>query len=1091
MRDEPLGVAMLVRILGEIGADRDGRSVEIAGPQVRRLFAVLVISAGRTVSTERLMDVLFPEGLADRSRTATVRTYVSRLRGTIGDDLIETTAIGYRLAIGRDAVDAERFARLVARAATGDPSERLATLDDALALWPSGRALSEFADDEWCRGEAVRLDELRLLAVEQRLDIRLGLGSHGAVCVEAESLARDYPYRERFWSLWMLALYRCGRQVEALRVAHEYRETLADGTGLIPGGEFVDMERRIIAKDQTLDLLTATVPPTQLRGYVLHERVGGGAFGSVFRAVQPSVDRDVAIKVIRREYADDPHFVRRFESEAQLVASLEHPHIVPVYDYWREPGGAYIVMRFLRGGSAKGRLRRGPLDLGLVTRVVTSIGSALTMAHTHGVAHGDVKAANILFDERDDAYLADFGIAAGHAELAGLRRRVPPIGHLHDQTTFARLIGQLLTGQETDSDRSAETTTTELTSGRADLPAACGEVLARAVESGDADQYTDIAAFVAAWTVAVGQAQPLTMDPPAARPEPVNPYKGLRSFGEADTPDFFGRDELIDELDRRCRDRRFVAVVGASGSGKSSAVRSGLVPRLRATELFVITMVPGAHPFDELERALLRVAVDPPAGWNVGLSSDGGIDQAVRRVVPDSSTGIVLIVDQFEEIWTLVSTEEQSRFFGALAATANDSDSLVRVVVVLRADFYDRPLQHPLLGPLTRAGTVAVTALSPGQLEAAITGPVARFGVRCEPALVADLISHSITQPGSLPLLQFALTDLFDRRVEQLMTVDAYVAMGGIAGALAGRAEELCQRHHPDTVRRLFIRLVTLGDGAPDTRRRVRRSELEGIPGAVIDDFGKSRLLTFDHDAVTREATVELAHEALLVSWPRLADWLATDRDDLRGQRHLTDAAAAWQARGRDASDLYHGGRLHAAQLFAVAHPDALNPTERAFLAAGAARAKRGRRLTRAAVLALVVLSVVAASAAVVARSQRSLAERAALNAKINADRADAEAGKSDVNAATAHANALRADAAAALQTETATNAQIRNLAREGRDLAADQPTLGLLLAAEAYRRLPGDADTQGGLQAALVANPIFVVWFGFRAHSVGAGTPD
>jgi serine/threonine protein kinase/DNA-binding XRE family transcriptional regulator len=148
-----------------------------------------------------------------------------------------------------------------------------------------------------------------------------------------------------------------------------------------------------------------------VHGYELGERIGTGGFGVVYRAVQPSVDRDVAIKIILPEYANHPNFIRRFEVEAQTIAQLEHPHIVPLYDYWREPNAAYLIMRLLRGGSLESKIKRGSLPLAVINRYLQQIGQGLYLAHRNGVIHRDLKPANILLDEDDNAYLADFGIA--------------------------------------------------------------------------------------------------------------------------------------------------------------------------------------------------------------------------------------------------------------------------------------------------------------------------------------------------------------------------------------------------------------------------------------------------------------------------------------------------------------------------------------------------------------------------------------------------------------------------------------------------------------------------------------------------------
>ncbi|MCP4198712.1 MAG: serine/threonine protein kinase [Proteobacteria bacterium] len=156
-----------------------------------------------------------------------------------------------------------------------------------------------------------------------------------------------------------------------------------------------------------------------VKGFLLREKIGSGGFGVVYRAVQPSIERDVAVKIILPHYANHPKFIRRFETEAQLIARLEHPHIVPLYDYWREPDAAYLIMRLLRGGSLEGQLSAGPIPVDLVHQYTQQIGRALDVAHRNGVVHRDIKPANVLLDEEANAYLADFGSAQNLKKLNG------------------------------------------------------------------------------------------------------------------------------------------------------------------------------------------------------------------------------------------------------------------------------------------------------------------------------------------------------------------------------------------------------------------------------------------------------------------------------------------------------------------------------------------------------------------------------------------------------------------------------------------------------------------------------------------------
>jgi WD40 repeat protein len=377
-------------------------------------------------------------------------------------------------------------------------------------------------------------------------------------------------------------------------------------------------------------------------------------------------------------------------------------------------------------------------------------------------------------------------------------------------------------------------------------------------------------------------------------------------------------------------------------------------------------MTPGSRPFAQLEMALWPVAVEPPPDLVEPMKRDSsGLLRTLRRVLPDvPGAQLLLVIDQFEELFTLVEDEaERDLFLDSLLAAIDAPRSPLRLVVTLRADFYDRPLQRQQLGQLLKENTEIVLPLNATELTWAIREPARRMGVSLEEGLAPAIVADVADQPGALPLLQYAMTELFERRQNQRISRAAYEEIGGVHGALGRRAESLY--HELDepgqaAARQLFLRLVTLGEGAEDTRRRVLRSELEelritnyelrrktkeeGSPhlSAVVDRFGAARLLTFDRDPLTRAPTVEVAHEALLREWPRLRDWLAQSRDDVRMQRLLARATAEWQQAGQDEGYLLRGSRLDQFENWAEQSQVALTGEERAFLAASlAARRQR------------------------------------------------------------------------------------------------------------------------------------------------------
>ena len=232
---------------------------------------------------------------------------------------------------------------------------------------------------------------------------------------ELESLTRELPLRERLWGLLMLALYRAGGQPTRWPHSSERARCSRDELGVDPVGRAPAAARADPPARTPIWISRAS----RSAATGLLDQVGEGAFGVVYRAIQPQVGREVAIKAVHPELANHPDFVRRFEHEAQIVARLEHPHIVPLYDYWREPDAAYLVMRFLRGGSVEDLLEAGPLDPARVVSILEQIASALAAAHRQGVVHRDVKPGNILLDEEGNAYLTDFGVALDAGRPSG------------------------------------------------------------------------------------------------------------------------------------------------------------------------------------------------------------------------------------------------------------------------------------------------------------------------------------------------------------------------------------------------------------------------------------------------------------------------------------------------------------------------------------------------------------------------------------------------------------------------------------------------------------------------------------------------
>lgn len=436
----------------------------------------------------------------------------------------------------------------------------------------------------------------------------------------------------------------------------------------------------------------------------------------------------------------------------------------------------------------------------------------------------------------------------------------------------------------------------------------------------------------------------------------TNPFKGLRPFGVDDATSFFGRDALVAELLRSIqRGQRLVALVGTSGSGKSSVVRAGLMPALAKAAIegsdrwLVASMMPGAHPFAEIEAALLRTRMDAPASLTEQLTGDdAGLVRASRRILPDDDSRLVLIIDQFEELFTLVDDPSvRERFLSNIVTAVDDPHRRITVVITLRADFYGQQLTHPEFGARLGSGVVNVTAMTAEELEAAALRPAEEQGVAFEPALLGRLIADVGTQPGSLPLFQFTLTELFDRRASDTLAVASYRSMGGIDGALQRRASALydeLDRPQQEAARQLFLRLVVVGDDDQRSRRRVAAREVVSLAvdtiamQQVIERFGQHRLLSFDSDRLTGAPTVEVAHEALLTAWPALEQWIDESRDDLRRHASLATALREWQLAGEHDEYLLTSARVSEFEGWAATSVLSLNQSENAFLDASTAR---------------------------------------------------------------------------------------------------------------------------------------------------------
>jgi WD40 repeat protein len=521
---------------------------------------------------------------------------------------------------------------------------------------------------------------------------------------------------------------------------------------------------------------------------------------------------------------------------------------------------------------------------------------------------------------------------------------------------------------------------------------------------------------VEAWLAALRRVRTAPGPRPASAPAP---YRGLRSYQPEDADWFCGRNgltaDVLDQLRILHDAGGLLAVVGPSGSGKSSLLRAGLIPAVQAGQLAVpgssgwpvILFTPGSRPVRELAVQLAFLSDDDPDRCEAVLLAD---PQAAAGLVAEAVSAerdggdaahpnrLVVVVDQFEELFTdCKSEQERHAFIAALCAAAGQRDGRPAALVVLglRADFYSRVLEYPALVAALQRHQVLVGPMHEAELREAIVGPARKANLGVEDGLVEVLLRDLAPAPGhgspapapahdagALPLLSHALRVTWESSHGGRLTLADYQAAGGIRDAVAASAEEafgdltLAQQ---DLARQVFIRLVNIADDTADTRRRVPVSQLPrpDDTAPILDAFIAKRLITAESD------DVQIAHDALLRHWPRLREWITADRAGAPVHRQLTAAAEAWRDWRRDPSYLYVAGRLAAAEEWAAQGTGELNELESEFLTASVhrrvAEEKAAKRRTRALlqlVAALTAVASVAGVLAVVAFQQKAVVAR-------------------------------------------------------------------------------------------------------------------
>ena len=564
---------------------------------------------------------------------------------------------------------------------------------------------------------------------------------------------------------------------------------------------------------------------------------------------------------------------------------------------------------------------------------------------------------------------------------------------------------------------------------------------------------------------------------PSPDPRRTCPYRGLFAFREEDAPYFFGRELFTKQLSEAVRQRPLVAVVGPSGSGKSSVIFAGLLARLRREgDWNIITFRPTGDPFAALASALLP-HVEPDSGQTVRAERAGRLAGQLRtgeealvdllpRILQQSgrSERLLLVGDQFEELYTLCPEPALiQNFLDFLLAPFTGQQFRPRpnftFLFTLRADFLEQALAHRLLADTIQPGTQMLGPMIRPELRRAIVEPARKLNITFEPGLVARILDDVGQEPGQLPLLEFALTVLWDHQRDGVLTHAGYEANNGIEGALTRHADQTLAALEPaerEAARRILVQLIKPGEGTEDTRRVAYRDEFDAFDWAVVQQLADARLVTTDRNALESE-TVEIAHEALIRNWRQLRAWMDANRAFRVWQERLRGNANHWLATGQDAGALLRDLPLAEAEQWLAKRGQDLSATERAFVRASTARRNRESARRRQERLAR-------------ERFRQRVAAGAVVGLLIALGLAVA-AGFLWREAARERQVAVEAQATAAASSDQARLALSRQLAALARTHLTTELDLALLLSLEA-NRVADSAAARSVLHAALAAHP-------------------
>ncbi len=805
----------------------------------------------------------------------------------------------------------------------------------------------------------------------------------------------------------------------------------SEATALL--GATVSLESR---SDDPGSRLPGALPEagTRINQYEMLRELGRGGMGAVYLARDVKLARLVAIKFLQGR---DRALTERFIVEGRATARCVHENIVVIHDLGEYDGNPYMVLEYLKGQTLRDLVSGDPMPTSRALELIVPVVRALACAHDLDIVHRDLKPENILVTESGTIKVLDFGIAKlveHKAKEEGIRAQVDArseaaqmirpdgmaithtgalmgtipymspeqffgtgIDHRTDIWAVGIILYELLAGRhplEPFGDGRLmsipilEKPMPSLADAGVEVPAELALIVDRCLAKNKDERMGSAAELLEALEPLL----PGRYGRKLAASE--SPYPGLTAFQESDAHRFFGRSRDIAGMLARLRSRPLVGIVGPSGVGKSSFVRAGVIPALKGSgeswESFVIR--PGRHPLAALANVLLPLitggtgplaeqALEHETLTQRLASEPGYLGTLLRSRAGTYRCRILLLVDQFEELYTLVpDPDERMAFTACLAGVADDAASPLRVVLSLRSDFLDRVAEDRHFMAELSSSLFFLTPPDRDGLREALIEPARMAGFRFEdPAIVDRMLDALEDTSGSLPLLQFAASKLWEARdtESRMLTQSSYQNIGGVVGALATHADEVVSRiasMSPEAltvVQEIVQRLVT-----PErTRAIASMSELREVSSHpeqvedIADQLVTARLLVVRTDEDSEAAMVEIVHESLIHSWPRLRRWLDENSEDAAFLEQLRTVAKQWKAKERDPGLLWRGEAMQEARRWNDRYHGKITPLQQEYLRATFAladRAARNRRLLVAGTMAFLALLVVAAAVALV-----------------------------------------------------------------------------------------------------------------------------